>query len=333
MNGGGKGRVVSGMRPTGRLHFGHYHGVLANWLKLQDEYECFFFVADWHALTTEYADPGGLRESIREMALDWLAVGIDPERSTVFLQSQVAEHAELHVLLSMITPVSWLERNPTYKDMIAELKEKDLHTYGFLGYPVLQTADVIVYKADKVPVGADQAPHIELSREITRRFNHFYGDVFPEPQTLLTESPRVLGTDGRKMSKSYGNAIYLSDEPGVVEKKMLTMMTDTARKRKTDPGNPDVCPLFLTFHAIYSGPETIEWVREGCTGATIGCIECKKSVIPRVLEFLEPIQRRRAELEKDVQQVYRILNRGEERAGEVARRTMATVRQAIGLVE
>lgn len=327
------GRVLSGMRPTGKLHFGHYHGVLANWLKLQDEYECFFFVADWHALTTDYANTTGIRENIREMVLDWISIGIDPTKSTVFLQSQVNEHAELHVLLSMITPLPWLERNPTYKDMIAELKEKDLHTYGFLGYPVLQTADIIIYKADKVPVGMDQAPHLELSREITRRFNHFYGEVFPEPQTLLTSSPKVLGTDGRKMSKSYNNAIFLSDEPGVVEKKMLTMMTDTARKRKSDPGNPDVCPLFLTFHTIYSDEDTVKWVRQGCTTATIGCIECKRSVIPKVLEFLEPIHKRRAELAGDIQQIYRALNQGEEKARHVAQRTMAEVRQSMGLVE
>ena len=223
------GRVVSGMRPSGRLHLGHYHGVLENWLRLQRECECFFFVADWHALTTEYSNPKGIQANIDEMVVDWLSVGIDPARSAVFLQSSIMEHAELHLILSMITPVPWLERNPTYKEQLTELKDKDIHTYGFLGYPVLQTADIIIYKANKVPVGQDQAPHIELTREITRRFNNFYGAVFPEPETLLTESARVLGTDGRKMSKSYDNAVYLSDPPEVVEKKILTMTTDTAR--------------------------------------------------------------------------------------------------------
>ncbi len=283
-------RVLSGMRPSGRLHLGHYHGVLENWLKLQSQYECFFFVADWHALTTEYADTAPLRENAVDMVVDWLAVGIDPEVSTVFMQSSVMEHAELFVLLSMITPLSWLERNPTYKEQLKEVVGKDLHTFGFLGYPVLQTADIIIYKADKVPVGIDQAPHVELSREITRRFNNFYGEVFPEPATLLTDAPKLLGTDGRKMSKAYNNAIYLSDEPGVVEKKMLTMMTDPARKRRDDPGNPDICPVFLSFHLLYSDELTKGWVRQGCTTAGIGCIECKKSVIPRVLELLGPIR-------------------------------------------
>ncbi|MBI5642398.1 MAG: tryptophan--tRNA ligase [Deltaproteobacteria bacterium] len=324
-------RVLSGMRPTGKLHFGHYHGVLANWLKLQEEYECFFFVADWHALTTDYASPKGIRENIRQMVLDWLSVGIDPKRATIFRQSSVREHAELFVLLSMITPLSWLERNPTYKEQLQEIRDKDLHTFGFLGYPVLQTADIIVYKADKVPVGIDQAPHLELSREITRRFNHFYGPVFPEPQTLLTASPKVLGTDGRKMSKSYNNAILLSDAPEVIEQKILHMMTDTARKRRTDAGNPDVCPLFITFHTLYSDEKTIEWVREGCTKATIGCTECKKSVIPKVIEMLGPIQKRRAEFEKDPELIESILNEGAKKASRVAADNMAEVRKAMGL--
>lgn len=326
-----KGRVLSGMRPTGKLHFGHYHGVLANWLKLQEEYECFFFVADWHALTTDYANTSGIRENIRQMLLDWLSVGIDPKKATIFRQSDIKEHAELFVLLSMITPLSWLERNPTYKEQLNEIKDKDLHTFGFLGYPVLQTADIIIYKAEKVPVGIDQAPHLELSREITRRFNHFYGPVFPEPQTLLTSSPRVLGTDGRKMSKSYGNAILLSDSPEEVEKKMLHMMTDTARKRRTDPGNPDVCPLYITFHLNYSDEKTLEWVREGCTQAKIGCTECKRAVIPKVLAMLEPIQKKRSELEKDPALLESILKEGGEKAAKVAQDTMKDVRKAMGL--
>jgi tryptophanyl-tRNA synthetase len=319
------------MRPSGRLHLGHYHGVLENWLKLQKEYECFFFVADWHALTTEYADPKGLKENTREMVVDWLSVGIDPKRSTVFLQSSIKEHAELFVMLSMITPLSWLERNPTYKEQVKEVVGKDLHTYGFLGYPVLQTADIIMYKADKVPVGMDQAPHVELSREITRRFNHFYGDVFPEPETLLTDAPKLLGTDGRKMSKAYNNAIYLSDPPDVIENKMLTMMTDPARKRRDDPGNPDICPLFLTFHKLYSDEKTIGWVRKGCTTAGIGCIECKRSVIPKVLERLRPIQERRNELIKDIEMVWTVLKDGSERAVKVARKTMLKVRSAMSI--
>jgi tryptophanyl-tRNA synthetase len=324
-------RVLSGMRPTGKLHFGHFHGVLANWIKLQEEYECFFFVADWHALTTDYANPANIKDNIREMVIDWLSVGIDPSKATIFRQSSIKEHAELHVLLSMITPLPWLERNPTYKEQIEAMKEKDLLTFGFLGYPVLQTSDIIIYKASKVPVGIDQAPHLELSREITRRFNHFYGEVFPEPQTLLTAIPKVLGTDGRKMSKSYNNAIFLSDAPEEIDNKIRTMMTDTARKLRTDAGNPDVCPLFLTFHTLYSNEETINWVREGCTKALIGCIECKKSVIPKVLASIEPVQKRRKELEADPGTITEILNAGAKKASQVAQETMAHVRHAMGL--
>jgi len=324
-------RVLSGMRPTGKLHLGHYHGVLANWLRLQDEHECFFFVADWHALTTDYANPSNIKDNIREMVIDWLSVGIDPSKATIFRQSAIKEHAELHVLLSMITPLPWLERNPTYKEQIDAIKEKDLLTFGFLGYPVLQTSDIIIYKANKVPVGIDQAPHLELSREITRRFNHFYGEVFPEPQTLLTAIPKVLGTDGRKMSKSYNNSIFLSDPPSEVEKKMLTMVTDTARVKRTDPGSPDLCPLYQTFHILYSSEETKTWVRQGCTTASIGCIECKKSVIPKVLAALEPIQARRRELESDPAKIAAILAEGTKKAASVAQDTMDHVRHAMGL--
>ncbi|HLE19052.1 MAG TPA: tryptophan--tRNA ligase [Syntrophales bacterium] len=324
-------RVLSGMRPTGKLHFGHYHGVLANWLKLQEEYECFFFVADWHALTTDYANPVNIKDNIREMVIDWLSVGIDPGKATIFRQSSIKEHAELLVLLSMITPLPWLERNPTYKEQIQEIKDKDIHTYGFLGYPVLQTSDIIVYKANKVPVGIDQAPHLELSREITRRFNFLYGEVFPEPETLLTAIPKVLGTDGRKMSKSYNNAIFLSDPPEEIEKKILTMMTDTARKKRTDVGNPNLCPLFLTFHNLYSDENTINWVREGCTKALIGCIECKKSVLPKVLANIEPVQKRRKELEAQPGQITGILSEGAKRAQPIAAATMKEVRAAMGI--
>lgn len=334
-------RVVSGMRPSGKLHLGHLHGVLENWLELQKKYESFFFVADWHALTTEYANPREIKKNIPDMVIDWLSVGIDPAQSTIFCQSAVKEHAELYVLLSMYTPLGWLERNPTYKEQLEELSSKDVRTLGFLGYPVLQTADIIVYKANKVPVGKDQAPHIELSREITRRFNHLVcpkkdgGDkdrgIFPEPETLLTKSSKVLGTDGRKMSKSYGNSIYISDSPEEVDRKISTMVTDPARQRKTDPGNPDICPVYETFHDLYSEDDTKAWVREGCTKATIGCIECKKSVIPKVLEKLEPIQKKRADLEKDSGYVSDILDMGASRAREIAGETLCEVREALGL--
>lgn len=326
-----KKRILSGMRPTGKLHLGHYYGVIQNWLKLQKEYDCYFFVADWHALTTDYASPGAIKESTREMVLDWLAAGIDPNEAVLFRQSAVKEHAELFVFLSMITPLSWLERNPTYKEQLHEVSDKDLHTFGFLGYPVLQTADIIIYKAEVVPVGIDQAPHLELSREITRRFNFLYGEVFPEPQTMLTEVPKILGTDGRKMSKSYNNAVFLSDSPKVIEQKLLSMVTDTARKRRTDPGSPDLCPFYLTYHVLFSDLQTKEWVRQGCTTAGIGCIECKKSVVPRVLADLEPIQARRAELEKDPERVNAILGAGGALASAVAGVTMVEVRKAIRL--
>jgi len=316
------------MRPSGKLHLGHFHGVLENWIRLQKESASFFFVADWHALTTEYNNPSNIQDNIKEMALDWLSCGIDPDKSTIFLQSAVKEHAELHLLLSMITPLSWLERNPTYKEQLEEVKDKDLHTYGFLGYPVLQTADIIIYKADMVPVGIDQAPHLELSREITRRFNFLYGKIFPEPQTLLTETPKLLGTDGRKMSKSYNNAIFLSDPPDVIEKKILPMMTDPARQRRTDKGNPEICPVYF-LHRIYSTPETITWVEKGCTTAGIGCIECKKSLIPSIIKRLEPIQNKRQELVKKPDIVNDVLNKGTQKAREIAQATMTGVRKAM----
>ena len=329
-------RVLSGMRPSGKLHLGHFHGVIENWLKLQKEHECFFFVADWHALTTEYNNPSNIQDNIREMVIDWLSVGIlgtdlkSVPNSIIFLQSSIKEHAELHLLLSMITPLSWLERNPTYKEQVEEGKDKDLHTYGFLGYPILQTADIIIYKANMVPVGIDQAPHLELSREITRRFNYLYGDTFPEPQTLLTETPKLLGTDGRKMSKSYNNALFLSDPPDVIEKKILPMMTDPARQRRTDKGNPEVCPVYF-LHRIYSTPETITWVEQGCKTAGIGCIECKKSLIPSIIKRLEPIQKKREELVKNPDIVNEVLNRGNAKAKKIAEATMIEVRKALKL--
>ena len=318
-------RVLSGMRPTGKLHLGHYHGVLKNWLRLQEEYECFFFVADWHALTTGYTDTSDLQANIHEMVLDWLSVGIDPTRATIFTQSEIKEHAELFTLLSMITPLSWLERNPTYKEQLEEIETRDIRTYGFLGYPVLQTADIIIYRARLVPVGIDQAPHLELSREITRRFNHFYGHVFPEPETLLTDVPKVLGTDGRKMSKSYDNAVFLSDPPEVMEKKLLQMVTD--------PGDPELCPFYQTYHALYPDEKRKKWVEEGCKGALIGCIECKRSVIPEVIDELRPIQVRRRALEEDPERVDAILEAGQARARAEAAAMMQEVRAAMNLVK
>src|ERR1700685_2083104 len=274
-------RVLSGMRPTGKLHLGNYVGALQNWVKMQDAYECFFCVVDWHALTTDYADTSKVKENSLGVPFDWLAAGLDPEKSVMFLQSHVPEHAELHLLFSMITPLGWLERVPTYKEQRENIAEKDLSTYGFLGYPVLQAADILIYKGDFVPVGEDQVPHVELTREIARRFNMFYSldakSVFPEPQPLLTPTPKLPGTDGRKMSKSYGNAIMLTDPEPVVRQKLKTMVTDPARVRRSDPGNPDVCPVG-DLHKIFSDNATIAKVYEGCGSAGIGCIECKSWV-------------------------------------------------------
>jgi tryptophanyl-tRNA synthetase len=316
------------MRPTGPLHLGHLTGALDNWARLQDEYECFFAVVDWHALTTDYADPSGIRENILEVATDWLAAGIDPARSTLLVQSLVPEHAELHLLLSMIIPVPWLERVPSYKDQQQQLSEKDLSTYGFLGYPLLQSADIIIYKADAVPVGEDQAPHIELTREVVRRFNNLYGPVFPEPKTLLTATPRVPGTDGRKMSKSYGNAVYLKDSPETTRQKIRPMVTDPARKRRTDPGNPDICPVF-DLHKAFSSAETQAWAAEGCRTAGIGCLDCKGRLLDHLLERLEAIHARRPEFASRPDTVWDILKAGSARAREAARATMAEVRSAM----
>jgi len=321
-------RILSGMRPTGALHLGNYMGALDNWVALQDRYECFFSIVDWHSLTTDYADPSAIRENVIEVAIDWLAAGIDPARSTVFVQSLVPQHAELHLLLSMIVPVPWLERVPTYKEQQQNITEKDLSTYGFLGYPVLQTADIIVYKADAVPVGEDQAPHIELAREIVRRFNHFYGEVFPEPQTLLTEAKRIPGTDGRKMSKSYGNAIYLKDDPETVKQKLRPMLTDPARKRRTDPGDPEVCPVF-DLHRAFSPEATREWAASGCRTAGIGCLDCKSRLAEHMLERLAGIHARRPELAARPDTVFDILLEGSKRARAVAEATLEEVRQAM----
>src|SRR5450755_3806612 len=328
-----KKRVLSGMRSTGKLHLGNYVGALENWVRMQDAYDCFFFIADWHALTTDYADTSQVKQNSIEVALDWFAAGLDSEKSVIFIQSHVPEHAELHLLLSMITPLGWLERVPTYKEQRDNIKDKDLGTYGFLGYPVLQSADILMYKADVVPVGEDQVAHIELTREIARRFNGFYGkrgNVFPEPQSSLTRSPKLPGTDGRKMSKSYGNAILLTDPEAVVRQKLKTMVTDPARVRRTDPGNPDVCPVG-DLHKIFSGKETMEKVYEGCRSAGIGCIECKGWAADSLVNILNPMQERRKKYEDNPRLAWDILEAGSARASKVAGATMGEVREAMGL--
>ncbi|MDO9243569.1 MAG: tryptophan--tRNA ligase [Rhodocyclaceae bacterium] len=393
-------KVLSGMRPTGRLHLGHYHGVLANWIKLQHEYPCLFFVADWHALTTAYDEPGTITQNTWDMVVDWLAAGVDPAQATIFIQSRVPEHAELHLLLSMMTPLSWLERVPTYKDQQEKLAHKDLTTYGFLGYPLLQAADILIYRADKVPVGDDQVPHIEFTREIARRFNHLYGReagfeekakeavkklgskrarlyeelriryqekgeaaaleqahavldeaqslshgdrerlfgylegggkmILAEPGALLTHASRMPGLDGQKMSKSYGNTIALREDAATVQKKIRTMQTDPQRVRRTDPGDPDKCPVWQ-FHQIYSNDEVRDWVQQGCRSAGIGCIECKQPVIEGVLKEQEPMRERARMYAEDPQLVKSIIADGCEKARKLASDTMRDVREAIGL--
>ena len=326
-------RVLSGMRPTGKLHLGNYVGALQNWVGMQDQYECFFCVVDWHALTTDYADTSRVKENSLEVAFDWLAAGLDPEKSVLFLQSHVPAHAELHLLLSMITPLGWLERVPTYKEQRENIKDKDLGTYGFLGYPVLQAADILIYKADCVPVGEDQAAHVELTREIARRFNGSYGagkGVFPEPQTLLTPAAKLDGTDGRKMSKSYGNTIMLADPEPVVRQKLKTMVTDPARVRRSDPGNPDVCPVG-DLHKIFSDKVTMAKVNEGCRSAGIGCIECKSWAADALVKLLNPMQERRKKFEENPRLAWDILEAGTERARKAAGDTMQDVRAAMGM--
>ncbi len=324
----GRKRVLSGMQPSGLLHLGNYLGALENWKALQDQHECYFFVADWHALSSNYADTSRLREFVRALLIDWLAAGIDPVRSTVFVQSRIPEHAVLHLLFSMIVPVSWLERNPTYKEKQEEIKEKDLSTYGFLGYPVLQAADILLYKPDFVPVGKDQLPHLELTRELARRFNSLYRPVFPEPMEHLTKFPKVLGTDGRKMSKSYGNTINLSDTEPVVRQKLKTMMTDPARVRRHDPGNPDVCPVF-DFHKIFSPLPVIEQINRECRTAAIGCIDCKKLVADRLVERMTPIWEGRAVLTKEPSRIEEIVEEGSRKAGEIAKATLHDATEAM----
>jgi tryptophanyl-tRNA synthetase len=364
-----KKRVLSGMRPTGKLHLGNYVGALENWVRMQEQYDCFFVIVDWHALTTDYADPSQLKENLVDVLLDWLAAGLDPAKCVMFIQSHVPTHAELHLLLSMITPVGWLERVPTYKEQKENIKGKDLDTYGFLGYPVLQSADILIYKADVVPVGEDQVAHIELTREIARRFNGFYNrpvvvrkwgpkvmtsdwkevrldpvmdldaktdyvitpdPIFPEPAALLTPAPRLPGTDGRKMSKSYGNALLLTDPEPVVRQKLKTMVTDPARVRRTDRGNPDVCPVG-DLHKIFSSKETMAKVYEGCRSAGIGCIECKSWAADALVKILSPMQERRKKYEDNPRLAWDILEAGSARAREVADATMKEVRSAMGL--
>src|SRR2546427_11272199 len=323
-----KPRILSGMRPTGRLHLGNLVGALQNWVGLQDEYESYHFVADWHMLTTDYANTSELEDNIGEMVTDWLAAGLDPKKATFFIQSRIIEHAELHLIFSMITPLGWLERVPSYKEQLENVKDRDLHTYGFLGYPVLQAADILMYKANAVPVGEDQVPHVELTREIARRFNAFYGPVFPEPRAQLTSAPRVPGTDGRKMSKSYNNAIFLSDPPQVVSKKLATMVTDPARKRRTDKGNPDVSPAFDLPKGFSTAPH-IDQVNRECPTAEIGCLDCKQILAGNINKGLEAIQKRRRPYERDPEKVWAILEEGTEKARKVAQETMREVRAAV----
>jgi tryptophanyl-tRNA synthetase len=323
-----KQRVVSGMRPSGRLHIGHYHGVLENWVKMQDSYECFFFVADWHSLTTEYADTSGIAQSIREMVLDWVAFGLDPQKCVIFRQSLVPHHSELNLILSMVTPVSWLERNPTYKEMLDNIAKRDLTTFGFLGYPVLMAADIILYKARRVPVGQDQLPHLEITREIARRFNHLYGNVFPEPEALLTETPKLPGLDGRKMSKSYDNSIYLSDSAEETAKMVMSMVTDTNRVRRADPGDPDVCVAF-NLHRLYVPQEKLDEIVPACRGAQIGCVECKKILAGCINERLAPFRARRVELAADPAFVDQLLAEGSRKASVISDAVMTEVRSAL----
>lgn len=321
-------RVVSGMRPTGSLHLGHLHGVLKNWVDLQKDYQCFYFIADFHALTTEYKKPGNVRDISLEIFAGWLSVGLDPEKSTLFIQSKVPQHAELHLFFSMITPVSWLERNPTYKEMQEELRDRDLSTYGFLGYPVLQAADILVYKGEYVPVGVDQLPHLELSREIARRFNYLYGKIFPEPQPLLAEAPKILGIDGRKMSKSFGNAIYINEDPKELEKKVKVMFTDPQRKRRNDPGRPEICNVF-TLHKYYTDSEKVKEIEEECRKAGIGCVDCKKILYENLSRGLEPIRVKMKEYMSHKDDLISMIDEGCKRARVEAEIVMEEVRNAL----
>jgi tryptophanyl-tRNA synthetase len=322
--------VLSGMRPTGPLHLGHLAGALRNWLKLQDQYQCFYTIVPWHALSSEYQNSKSIKKYTYEYALSWLSFGLDPEKSVLFIQSEVKEHSELHLLLSMIIPLPWLLRVPTFKEAQKEVTDKDLNTYGFLGYPVLQTADIVIYKANYVPVGEDQAFHLELAREIVRKFNSLFKPVFPEPQILLTEVPKLAGTDGRKMSNSYSNTINLDDSPDMIRQKIAPMMTDTRRKRKTDPGEPDDCPVF-TLHKAFVDEEKRKQLAQGCRTAGIGCLECKDVVIKSINDLLSPYREKKRKFEKNPQLVWDILEEGNKKARKAAQETMEEVRAAIGI--
>jgi tryptophanyl-tRNA synthetase len=323
-----KKRILSGMRPTGPLHMGNYLGALANWVTMQDHYECFFFVADWHALTSDYEKPGPMEEYVRQMLIDWLSAGLSPEKSTIFVQSKVPEHTELYLIFSMITPVPWLERNPTYKDQIVQLQNKDLSTFGFLGYPVLQAADILVYKAQGVPVGVDQVPHVEITREIARRFNYLYGTVFPEPEAILTQTPKILGLDRRKMSKSYGNAIYLSDSPEELKAKVMQMITDPQRARRSDPGNPDICNVF-EFHRLYTDSAATQQIESQCRQAEIGCVECKRIMADHLIEALAPMREKRQFYLAHPEIIQEIMIEGSHKARRIATETLKQAKAAI----
>ncbi|MDR3279938.1 MAG: tryptophan--tRNA ligase [Synergistaceae bacterium] len=324
--------VFSAMRPTGRLHLGHMAGALTNWVLFQDNYDCYYSIVDWHALMSDYADPSGLALNSREVLLDWLSVGLDPEKCAIFIQSHVTEHIELHMALSMIAPLGWLERNPTYKDQILNLRNKDLSTYGFLGYPVLMASDILVYKANKVPVGEDQSAHLEISRELARRFNNFYGrNVFPEPETLLTHYPKIPGTDGRKMSKSYGNSLDIADEIPVLDKKIRTMMTDPARERRTDPGDPNKCPVWDLQKFFNDDESQMREIPAGCRTASIGCIDCKKMLIAHVTKRMTPIHERRAKFAGRDDELADILADGAKKARDKAGRTMSEVYDVLNM--
>jgi len=325
-----KKRILSGIRPTGKLHLGNYVGALENWVRLQQEYDCFYMVADWHALTSEYADTREIMENMQSIVMDWLSAGLDPEISVMFIQSKVKQHAELALLLGMFVPLPWLERCPTYKEALQQVKEKDLRTYGFLGYPVLQAADILIYKADAVPVGEDQLPHLELTREIARRVNFIFGDIFKEPQDILSRVPKLLGTDGRKMSKSYGNCIYLSDDEQTVNEKVSQMVTDPARVRRSDKGHPEICSVF-DYQKVFT-PERIPEIESGCRAATLGCVECKKILAASLKALLDPMRARRAEILKKLNYVRNVIEEGNRRAAAEAEKTMRQVREALRVV-
>lgn len=326
-----KKRIMSGMRPTGYLHLGNYFGALENWVRLQEDYDCFFSIVDWHALTTGYEDTKDIKENIINIAVDWISAGLDPNKSTIFVQSAVKEIAELHLLLSMIVPLSWLERCPTYKDQMQQLKEKNIATYGFLGYPNLQAADILIHKADVVPVGEDQLPHLELAREIARRFNHMYGETFPEPQSKMNQIKLLPGLDGRKMSKSYDNTIALSDSPDVIREKVKTMITDPARIRKTDPGHPEVCSVYA-FHKVFSERNVAE-IEENCKAGTIGCVQCKKQLAENMVAYMSPMYERRIKLLEDKSSIIEILRAGNQVAKKIAKETISEVREKMNMLE